>query len=180
MKFIESKLKGAFILELEPLEDERGFFARTFCAREFGEHGAKVNFVQNSVSFNKKKGTLRGMHFQIKPYEENKLVSCIRGSAYDVWVDLRPDSSTFRQWDAIELTAGNRRAVFIPAGFAHGFQTLKDSTELLYQISQYYSAPHARGVRWDDPVLDIKWPLKNPFFSSRDGGYPLLKNGLNR
>lgn len=158
MIFAETKLKGAYIIEPERLEDERGFFARTFCQEEFAAHGLRTRFVQCSISFNKKKGTLRGMHYQVAPHEEAKLVRCTMGAIYDVIIDLRPGSPTFTQWVAVELTAQNRKMLYIPEGLAHGFQTLEDDTEVFYQMSEFYHPECARGVRWDDPVFGIKWP----------------------
>ena len=171
MKFIETKIKGAFIIELERLEDERGFFARTFCRKEFEAHGIKAEMVQCSTSFNKIKGTLRGMHYQAKPHAEAKLVRCTTGSIYDVIVDLRPNSLTFKQWTSVELTAANRRMLFIPEGLAHGFQTLEDNCEVSYQMTEEYHPESASGIRWNDPAFKIKWPLPNPNSSQKDGSY---------
>ncbi len=153
MRFQSTTLPGVFILELELRADERGFFARTWCQAEFEAHGLNPRLAQCSVSFNRKKGTLRGMHFQAAPHEECKVVRCTRGAIYDVVIDLRPDSPTRHQWMAAELTAENRRAFYIPEGFAHGFQTLVDDTEVFYQISEFYHPELARGVRWNDPRL---------------------------
>ena len=147
MIFNETKLKGAFVIEPERLEDERGFFARTWCQREFEAHGLNPRLVQCSISFNKKKGTLRGMHYQVAPYEEARLVRCTMGAIYDVVLDLRPASSTCKQWVAVELTSENRRMLYIPGGLAHGFQTLKDNTEVFYQMSEFYQPEYVRGVR---------------------------------
>ena len=158
MRFTETRLKGAFIIEPERLEDERGFFARTFCQKEFGAHGLNSKIVQCNVSYNKHKGTLRGMHYQAPPMAEAKLVSCTRGAIYDVIIDLQPESPTYCQWFAEELNAENSKMIYIPEGFAHGFQTLEDETEVFYQMSEFYSPEHARGVRWDDPAFGIKWP----------------------
>jgi dTDP-4-dehydrorhamnose 3,5-epimerase len=158
MKFIETQLKGAFLIEPEPLEDERGFFARTWCRKEFEKHGLDPNWVQCNISYNKRKGTLRGMHYQIAPYAEAKLVRCTMGSIYDVIIDLRPDSKTYRQWFSAELSAENRKMIYIPQGFAHGFQTLLDNTELFYQMSEFYAPEYARAVRWNDPQFKILWP----------------------
>jgi dTDP-4-dehydrorhamnose 3,5-epimerase len=158
MLFRETPLKGAFLIEPERLEDERGFFARTFCRKEFESHGLNPDIAQCSVSFNRRKGTLRGMHFQAAPHAEDKVVRCAAGAICDVIVDLRPDSPTFKRWTAAELTAENRRMFYIPAGFAHGFQTLQDNVEVLYQMSEYYHPESARGVRWDDPAFGIVWP----------------------
>lgn len=172
MIFKETKLKEAYIIELEALEDERGFFARSFCQKEFEEHHLNPRIVQCNISSNKKKGTLRGMHYQIAPYEEAKLVSCTMGVIYDVIVDLRPDSSTYCQWFAVELSAENYKMLYVPEGFAHGFQTLEDNTIVLYQMSEFYHPECARGVRWDDSAFGIKWPLSNRIVSKKDMNYP--------
>ena len=172
MKFSSTGLEGAFLIEIEPHEDERGFFARTCCKNEFSANGLRDDFVQCSISFNKKKGTLRGMHFQAKPFEENKLVRCTMGAIYDVIVDLRPGSPTFKKWFAVELTAANRKSIYIPTGFAHGFQTLEEDSEVLYQITEFYHPECARGVRWDDAALKIEWPEDVRTISSRDASYP--------
>jgi dTDP-4-dehydrorhamnose 3,5-epimerase len=156
--FTETKLRGAFLIELEKHADERGFFARTFCQEAFEAHGLNSRVVQCNVSFNRRKGTLRGMHFQIAPFAEAKLVRCTSGSIHDVIIDLRPASPTFKQHFAVELSAENRKMLYIPEEFAHGFQTLKDDTEVFYQMSQSYSAEHARGVRWNDSAFGIDWP----------------------
>lgn len=175
MIFTETRLRGAYIVELEPHADERGFFARTFCREEFLSHGLNPDIVQCSTSFNKRKGTLRGMHYQEKPFEETKLVRCSRGAIYDVIIDLRPESPTYRQWISVELNQENRKAVYIPPGFAHGFQTLQDNSEVLYQMSESYHSDHSRGIRWDDPALGIVWPLASqPIISSKDLTYPWL------
>jgi len=158
MLFRETPLKGAFLIEPERLEDERGFFARTFCRKEFEAHGLNPDIAQCSVSFNRRKGTLRGMHFQAAPHAEDKVVRCTEGAIFDVMIDLRPDSPTFKRWTATELTAENGRMFYIPAGFAHGFQTLHDNVEVLYQMSEFYHPECARGVRWDDPAFRIMWP----------------------
>jgi dTDP-4-dehydrorhamnose 3,5-epimerase len=174
MIFTETKLKGAFIIEPEKLEDDRGFFARTFCQKEFAAYGLNTNFVQCNISFNKKKGTLRGMHYQVAPHQEVKLVRCTRGAIYDAIIDLRPGSSTCKQWVAVELTATNCRMLYIPEGFAHGFQTLEDNTEVFYQMSEFYYPESARGVRWDDPELNIEWPYCLPILSDKDRSYTNL------
>jgi dTDP-4-dehydrorhamnose 3,5-epimerase len=171
MLFNETPLKGAFLIEPERLEDERGFFARTFCRKEFEAHGLNPNIAQCSVSFNLRKGTLRGMHFQAAPHAEDKVVRCTDGAIYDVIVDLRPDSPTFTRWTATELTAENRRMFYIPAGFAHGFQTLQDHVEILYQMSESYHPESARGVRWDDPAFKITWPEGPRTISDRDRSF---------
>jgi dTDP-4-dehydrorhamnose 3,5-epimerase len=173
--FKETKLKGAFIIEPERIEDERGFFARTFCRNEFEAHGLNPHLVQCSVSFNKKKGTLRGIHYQTAPHEETKLVRCTRGAIYDVMLDLRPNSPTFKQWVSAELTGENRRMLYVPKGVAHGFQTLEDQTEVLYQMSEFYSPEYVRGVRWDDSSVVIQWPITRPILSERDRNLPWLQ-----
>jgi dTDP-4-dehydrorhamnose 3,5-epimerase len=172
MIFTETTLKGAFLIEPERREDERGFFARTWCRREFASHGLQKQWVQCNISFNRQKGTLRGLHYQTPPYEEAKLIRCTRGAMYDVIIDLRADSSTFTRWVAVELTADDRRMLYIPEGFAHGFQTLTDDTEIFYQMSQFYAPEHASGVRWDDPALSIAWPADERTISERDRSYP--------
>ena len=150
MIFKETKLKGAYIIELELLEDERGFFARSFCIDEFKKNGIDFNIVQCNISYNKEKGTLRGMHYQIAPYEEAKIVSCIRGAIYDVIIDLRQESPIYCKWFAVELSAKNYKILYIPKGFAHGFQTLEDDTVVFYQMSEFFHPECTRGVRWDD------------------------------
>jgi len=172
MIFSETKLKGAFTIDIERVEDERGFFARTWCQREFEAHGLCAQLVQCNISFNKHKGTLRGMHYQAAPFAEVKLVRCTSGAIYDVIIDLRPDSPTFKRWVAAELTADNRRMLFIPEGFAHGFQTLTDGSEVFYQMSQFYAPEYARGVRWDDPAFEISWPAEKRTISQRDRCLP--------
>jgi dTDP-4-dehydrorhamnose 3,5-epimerase len=171
MIFTETKLKGAYLIEPERLEDERGFFARTFCVQEFEAHGLNPSVVQCSVSYNKKKGTLRGMHYQAAPHGEVKVVRCTRGSIYDVIIDLRPDSATFKQWVAVELTADNRWMLYIAEGFAHGFQTLEDDTEVFYQMSESYAPQSACGVRWNDPLFQINWPTDERTISTKDQSY---------
>lgn len=171
MIFTETKLKGAFIIEPERQEDERGFFARTWCEQEFEAHRLNPKLVQCNISFNRKKGTLRGMHYQAAPHEEAKLVRCTMGAIYDVIIDLRPDSPTFKQWVAAELTADNRSMVFVPEGFAHGFQTLEDNTEVFYQMSEFYYLSCSRGLMWDDPKFNIEWPTDRRIISVRDNSY---------
>jgi dTDP-4-dehydrorhamnose 3,5-epimerase len=178
MIFKETKLKGAYIIEIEPIEDERGFFARSFCEEEFKKHGLNPHIAQCNISYNKKKGTLRGMHYQVAPYEETKLVRCTMGAIYDVIVDLRPDSSTFKQWMGVELTQENRRLLYVPEGFAHGFQTLTDNAELIYYHSAFYSPEYERGLRFDDPTLAINWPLPAGAISPKDQSYPLIDNNF--
>jgi dTDP-4-dehydrorhamnose 3,5-epimerase len=172
MIFTKTPLKGAFIIEPERRHDERGFFARTWCVREFATAGLEPQWVQCNTSFSRRRGTLRGMHYQAAPYEEAKLVRCTMGAIYDVIIDLRPESLTFRQWLAVELTADNRRMLFIPTGFAHGFQTLADNTEVFYQMSQFYAPEYAQGVRWDDPAFKVCWPAMKRIISERDRGFP--------
>lgn len=171
MNFVETKLKGAYLIELEISADERGFFARTFCQKEFEVRGLNPKMLQCSISFNKSKGALRGLHYQANPHEEAKLIRCTRGAIYDVIVDLRPESPTYRQWIAVELTQENRKAVYVPEGCAHGFQTLTANTEVFYQISQFHRPEAARGVRWNDPVFGITWPEDQRIISPRDQGY---------
>lgn len=175
MIFTETFLKGAFIVEPEKREDERGFFARTWCQREFRDYGLNTSLVQCNISFNKRKGTLRGMHFQTPPYEEAKLVRCTMGAIYDVIIDLRPNSDTFKKWFALELSSENRKMLYVPEGFAHGFVTLTDNTEVFYQMSQFYHPEYAAGVRWDDPAFNISWPLDVKVISDKDRSYPDFK-----
>ena len=175
MIFKETKLKGAYVIEINPLEDERGFFARSFCAKEFKEHGLNQNIAQCNISYNGKKGTLRGMHYQAAPHEEAKLVRCTMGAIYDVIIDLRPDSATFKKWIGVELTKENRRMLYVPEGFAHGFQTLEDHTEVLYQMSEFHHPEWARGVRWNDPTFGIFWPVNVEIISIGDQQYPDFK-----
>ena len=158
MRFQELNLAGAFVIEPERKEDERGFFARSWCRREFEEHGIHCDWMQCNISFNARRGTLRGLHYQAASWEEAKLLRCTMGAIYDVIVDLRAESATFGKWAALDLTAENRRMLYVPEGFAHGFQTLTDDTEVFYQMSQEYHAKAVRGVRWDDPTLAIVWP----------------------
>jgi dTDP-4-dehydrorhamnose 3,5-epimerase len=172
MVFIETELKGAYVIEPTFLEDERGFFARTFCEKEFRLRGLNFCVKQCSISSNNKAGTLRGMHFQSAPHQEVKLVRCTKGGIYDVILDLRPTSATFMQWTAVELAHDNGRMLYIAEGLAHGFQTLYDDSEVFYQISEYYHPECARGVRWNDPAFRIKWPLGNPIVSNKDSEYP--------
>ena len=172
MIFTETPLRGAFVIEPEPLEDARGLFARTWCRREFEAHGLETRIAQCSTSFNKRKGTLRGMHYQVPPAAETKIVRCTRGSMYDVIIDLCPESPTFTRHFTVVLTAENRKMLYVPTGFAHGFQTLDDDTEVLYQISEFYSPDHSRGVRWDDPAFGIRWPDDDRTIVERDLAYP--------
>jgi dTDP-4-dehydrorhamnose 3,5-epimerase len=171
MIFKETPLKGAYLIEQEPVQDERGFFSRTFCRREFEGQGIHGDFVQCNMAFNRHRGTLRGMHFQAAPHEEIKLVSCIRGRIYDVIIDLRPASQSFRQWHAIELSEDNRLVLYVPKGFAHGFQTLEDDCVVSYHMSEFYCPDLARGVRWNDPAFPIPWPDSAPVISDKDLGF---------
>lgn len=171
MKFSTTALAGAYIIDIEPVTDERGFFAKSWCRREFEKYGLNSNLAQCGISFNKKRGTLRGMHHQAKPHEEAKVVRCTRGAVYDVIVDLHSESPTFKQWIAVELNAENRRMLYIPPGFAHGFQSLMDDTEVFYQISEFYHPDFARGVRWDDPAFGIQWPPAERIISDKDRQY---------
>jgi dTDP-4-dehydrorhamnose 3,5-epimerase len=173
MIFSETKLKGSFLIEPERKEDQRGFFARTWCQEEFEDQGLNPKLVQCSVSFYNKKGTLRGMHFQVAPFEETKLVRCTKGEIFDVIIDLRPDSQTFKKYFSVLLNEENRLMLYIPPGFAHGFQTMTDNAEVFYQMSQLYSPEHARGVRWNDPVFGIQWPPEDKrIIIDRDLNYP--------
>lgn len=172
MKFVATPLVGVYVIEVEPLADERGFFARTWCEQEFREHGLNPALAQCSISFNKRRGTVRGMHYQAEPHEETKLVRCVRGAMYDVLVDLRRDSASFMQWYGAVLNADNRRMLYVPSGVAHGFQTLEDDTEVSYQISEFFHPESARGVRWDDPAFGITWPEAVSVISERDRSYP--------
>lgn len=173
MIFSETQLKGAFIVEMEPIGDNRGFFARAWCQKEFEAHGLISCFVQNNITFSPKRGTLRGLHYQIAPHEEIKLVRCTRGAIYDVIVDLRPESSTYKQWLGTELTADNRKMTYIPGGFAHGYQILMDETEVFYQVGAFYAPGCERGIRWDDPAFGVEWPIKSPLIlSEKDKRWP--------
>ncbi|MHB8646956.1 MAG: dTDP-4-dehydrorhamnose 3,5-epimerase [Thermomicrobiales bacterium] len=172
MQFTETTIKGAYILDAERIADERGFFARTWARDEFVAHGLNPNLAQCNVSYNHHKGTVRGMHWQAPPHAETKLVRCTQGGIYDVIVDIREGSPTYRHSVGVELTAENRRALYIPEGCAHGFQTLEDATEVFYMITQFYTPAAARGMRWDDPAIAITWPLPISVISDRDARYP--------
>jgi dTDP-4-dehydrorhamnose 3,5-epimerase len=173
MKFVSTTIEGAWLIEPDRLADERGFFARTWCAREFADQGLNPQLAQCNVSFSPKRGTLRGMHYQEAPHGEVKLVRCTHGAIYDVIVDLRPDSPSRLKWAAVELSAENRHALYIPEGLAHGFLTRSDNCEVFYQMSQFYYGPAARGVRWNDPAFGIEWPESPAVISKRDAEYPL-------
>lgn len=174
MIFSTTKLQGTVIVDLEPHADDRGFFARSFCRREFEEHGLDPCVAQCNVSFNVRRGTLRGMHWQAAPHGEAKLVRATRGVVWDVAVDLRLDSPSYAQWFGVELTAESRRALYIPPGVAHGFQTLVPNTEIFYQMSTAYAADAQHGFRWNDPAFSIAWPIDPPFMNERDATYPDL------
>jgi dTDP-4-dehydrorhamnose 3,5-epimerase len=171
MQFNQLNLQGAMLIQLEKLEDERGFFARSFCQNEFKEHHLRMQIAQSNVSCNKKRGTIRGMHYQISPYEEAKLVSCIRGAIYDVIIDLRPDSPTFKQWLGTELRAQYSEMLYVPEGFAHGFQTLTNNAVVFYQMFEFYHPESSQGVRFDDEAFDITWPLECAVISKKDLSY---------
>lgn len=172
MRFTETKLKGAFVLDLELREDSRGFFARSFCQKEFEAHGLKPIVAQCNLSFNHKKGTMRGMHYQIPPAAETKLVRCTRGAVYDVIVDLRPESPTYLQHIGVELTADNRRQLYVPEMFAHGYLTLTEHAEVAYQVGEFYTPGYERGIRFDDPALKIEWPVPIEVISDKDASWP--------
>jgi dTDP-4-dehydrorhamnose 3,5-epimerase len=173
LRFTQLDLAGAYLIDVEPHSDDRGFFARTFCTREFLDHGLDATIAQCSSSFNIRRGTLRGMHYQATPHEETKVVRCTSGRIFDVIVDLRPDSTTYANWHGVELSSDNHRMLYIPAGFAHGFQTLEDNSEVFYQISVDYVPSASRGIRWNDPSLAIEWPIiEGITISERDSALP--------
>ena len=173
MIFRETALNGAYIIEPEKYEDDRGHFARVFCEKEFEDHGFQLNMVQSNIAFSRKKGTLRGLHYQVNPYAEVKLVRCITGGIFDVIIDLRPESSTYKQWFGIELNAKKNQMLLVPENFAHGYQSLVDNTEVFYQVSQFYTPDAERGVRWDDPAFNIQWPeMVHPIISEKDNSWP--------
>jgi len=173
MIFTETDLPGAYVLDLERREDDRGFFARAWCANELRDHGLETRLVQANVSFNRRKGTLRGMHMQAAPHAEVKVIRATRGSVLDVIVDLRPDSPTYLGWTGVELSAENGRALYVPEGFAHGYQTLEDDTETFYLVSEFYAPDAERGVRWDDPAFGIEWPDPDgAILSEKDASWP--------
>ena len=174
MLYRETGLEGAYVIDLEKRGDERGFFARFFCAEEFAKMGLKSQFVQVNNSLSAQKGTLRGLHYQLAPKAEVKVVRCIQGALWDVIVDVRPNSPTYKKWFGTELTAENRRMMYVPEGFAHGFTTLEDNTEALYLVSEVYSPTHERGIRYDDPALQIQWPLSPVVISEKDLNHPLF------
>lgn len=175
MKFTQTKLSGAYIIELEKREDSRGFFARTFCAKEMAELGLETKIVQTNMSRTMKKGTVRGMHFQTAPHQETKLVRCTRGSIYDVIIDIRPDSPTYKQWIGVELSEQNHTMLFVPRDFAHGFITLEDDCEVMYEVSEFYSPGFEGGIRYNDPAINIEWPIPVSDVSEKDAVHPDFK-----
>jgi dTDP-4-dehydrorhamnose 3,5-epimerase len=178
MKFTKTTLAGLWAIDLELREDERGFLARTFCENEFSEHGLNTRWPQCNLTLTKKRGMIRGMHFQASPRPEVKLVRCAVGAIFDVAVDVRPNSPTFGNWEGFELTGQNRRMLYIPGGFAHGFQCLADDSEVFYQMSEFFFADLSRGVRWNDPTVAIQWPLPDPILSERDKNLALLTDAV--
>ena len=168
MIFEELKLKGVFKIEIEKINDERGFFTRTWDKQEFLKKGIDSDFVQSNISFNKKKGTLRGLHYQEEPYEEGKLIRCTKGKIYEIMIDIRKNSETYKKWEHIELDSKENIELFVPKGFALGMQTLEDDTEIFYQMSQFYKPEYSKGIRWNDPSFKIKWPLKPTVISEKD------------
>ncbi len=174
MIFTETKLSGAYIIDVKKIEDDRGFFGRAWCKKEFEEHGLNANAVQANVSFNKQKGTLRGMHFQLAPFSETKTVRCTAGAIYDVIIDLRPNSPTFKQWIGVELTEQNFKMLYVPEGFAHGFMTLADNSAVHYMVTEFYSPGAESGVRYNDPAFNIKWPMEATVVSEKDKLHPLF------
>jgi dTDP-4-dehydrorhamnose 3,5-epimerase len=180
MKFTETKLEGAFIIDIEQRGDQRGFFARTFCAKDFEAHGLKPTNAQCSLAFNYKKGTLRGMHYQIAPATEAKLVRCTHGAIYDVIIDMRPESPTYSDHIGVELTAENRRSLYVPEMFAHGYQTRTDKAEVIYQMSEFYTPGYERGLRYDDSAFGIEWPLPISEISEKDMAWPLFAAAIHK
>jgi dTDP-4-dehydrorhamnose 3,5-epimerase len=174
--FTETKLKGAYTIDVNFIKDERGFFGRSYCEHEFTAYGLNTRIVQTNISYNKVKGTLRGMHMQQSPFEETKLVRCTKGAIYDVIIDMREDSSTYRQWIGIELTAESFRMLYVPEGFAHGFITLEDNSDVTYQVTQFYTPGSEKGFRWDDPAFGIDWPISPVVISEKDKSHPFLSS----
>ena len=172
MILTETKLSGVFVIDIEELQDERGFFARTWCKREFARNGLNSDLVQCSVSFNRRSGTLRGMHYQTAPCEEVKLVRCTAGAIFDVVIDVRSNSPTFMEWIGVELSASNHRMLYLPGKVAHGFQTMEDNTEVFYQMSEFHAPEFAAGIRWNDPAFSIQWPPGDRTISARDAAFP--------
>lgn len=177
MNFIQTALNDAYIIDLNKLEDKRGLFARSFCRKEFENQGIEFSVVQSNISFNYYKKTLRGMHYQSKPYSEKKLIRCTRGRIFDVIIDVRPDSSTYMNWVGVELTEKNYRMLYVPKGFAHGFITLEDNTEVTYQMSEFYNPKAGQGIRWDDTAFKIEWPVKPKIISDKDQSWPDFLDG---
>jgi dTDP-4-dehydrorhamnose 3,5-epimerase len=176
MRLVALPVEGAFVIELEPISDERGFFARSYSTEDFARRGLVTDFVQSGIAYNTRRGTLRGMHYQAAPHGEVKLIRCTAGAVYDVVVDLRPGSPTHKQWASVELSAENRRTLYVPEGFAHGYVTLTDGAELVYHMSAPYHAASARGVRWNDPAFGIAWPLEPVVISDRDAAYAAFEH----
>lgn len=175
MIFTELPLPGAYVIAPEPIGDARGFFARMLCTEEMAAHGLDMNIVQMNVSYSAERGTLRGLHYQAAPHAENKMVRCVRGALYDVLVDLRPESPTYRQWAGVELTADNRRMAYVPEGFAHGFLTLTDDCEVMYPVTAGYAPEAERGLRYDDPAFGIDWPAPVRVLSEKDRSWPAFE-----
>lgn len=174
MIFNKTDLKDAYIIELQEFNDSRGFFARAFCENEFADHGIEFRVVQANTSYSHKKHTLRGMHYQEKPHQEAKLMKCIKGAIFDVIIDMRPDSPTFKKWMGVELSERNRKMIYVPEGFAHGFVTLEDDTEVYYPVTELYTPGAEKGIRWDDPAFNIQWPVKPQIISEKDQNWPLF------
>jgi dTDP-4-dehydrorhamnose 3,5-epimerase len=178
MIFTETILKNAYVIELEKREDHRGFFARTWDKKEFEEHNLNSNLVQCNVSFSKKCGTLRGMHYQKKPFEESKVIRCVKGKIFDVIIDLRSSSSTFKKWFGVELTEENYKMLYVPEGFAHGFQTLEDNSEIIYQVSEFYTPKSELGIHWNDPAFNITWPIEEKIITEKDNSWKLFNSDV--
>lgn len=178
MIFTETILKNAYVIELEKREDHRGFFARTWDEKEFEKHNLNSNLVQCNVSFSKKCGTLRGMHYQKKPFEESKVIRCVKGKIFDVIIDLRSSSSTFKKWFGVELTEENYKMLYVPEGFAHGFQTLEDNSEIIYQVSEFYTPKSELGIHWNDPAFNITWPIEEKIITDKDNSWKLFDSGV--
>lgn len=176
MIFTETGLKGAYIIDINKLADDRGYFARTFCKNEFEKIGLEPNIAQTNMSFNPKKGTLRGMHYQVSPYEETKLVKCTSGAIYDIIIDLRKDSPTYFKWIGVELSEDNNRMLYVPKDFAHGFITLADNTVIQYMVSQFYAPGAEKGIKWDDPQFNIQWPIAITVISEKDNAHPYFNS----
>lgn len=176
MKFTETPLVGAYVLEVKRIEDDRGFFGRSWCANELAEHGLNTNLAQANVAFNYKRGTLRGLHRQVAPHEEVKIVRCTRGAIFDAIVDLRPESKSYTKWFGVELTAENHKSLYVPKGFGHGYLTLEDNSEVHYQVSDFYAPAHEAGCRWNDPAFGIEWPdTRGYLISDKDEVWPDFK-----